>query len=263
MKKLIFTFGKPEGSWNAALPIGPGQVSPLVSQLLKRPQSFIDIDEVPLFSLMGERSWDDEYSFKGRLLGNIKVPSSGSDDFKHFIKWVTYQNFVLDLTRVPEPEPIIISQTIKKILEKFRLLETQFIPIQIAHELTKEKRDYYILNAIQDHDVHYRKMNWLAMEWSYVKNETKEVIAEYKKGSIDSAETYWKELNKLRPKEIIEIMKYQVIIPRYFYKEGYDALRYGGGFIFTKEIADLIIQEAGLMAVVPFDKEEILTGSLE
>ena len=73
MKKLIFTFGKPEGSWNAALPIGLGQVSPLVSQLLKRPQSFIDINEVPLFSLMGERSWDDDYSFNGRLLGNIKV----------------------------------------------------------------------------------------------------------------------------------------------------------------------------------------------
>jgi hypothetical protein len=38
---------------------------------------------------------------------------------------------------------------------------------------------------------------------------------------------------------------------------------YGAGFIFTKEIAYLIIQEAGPMAVVPFDKEEILTGSLE
>lgn len=270
MKQLNYTFGIPDSRWYAVLPLEEEVKYQLVSQLRKTPREFIKMSGVPSFILMGQRSFEKEMADPGwhtgkKLSGEAVTDSRGSADFTPLLKWHSLPGFIIPLAGTPEvnnPYCMLISETVKNILAKFSLAETQFIPVNVKHERTGETRTYYFLNATtQTWPSLNDKLDWPAMEWTFVKKETSEVIASLKKGDIADAATFWNALKSAQPANISDLMKYESKIPQYIFKAAFDALQLITSYIFTPEVAALLEAETGPGVVVSYTRHTVFSGT--
>ena len=286
MEKIKYELSGGYTDWQAMLPIEFEKKYNLVSLLEEalwdgRPW---DYDQTIPFILVGGRTLDpsteevEEMGYEGfaKKYPNGKPlhqPSANSEEFRDILNWGSIFATEHQVTDNPANGGggiyRIISTKIKKVLEQFNLPPHRFYPAEVTHEITGEKRPYYLFHLTHEKGDYLDTAYWPKMEASIIKKgefNTKtniwskdETVKKFDKGSFSDVSDYRNKAHQFKrthagiaiegkinfqTKEGKEAKKklrgYLTEHPYYVYKESHDIIGMGTSMVISKNLKEAL-----------------------
>ena len=191
MKKLKYTLNSGYDDWQAMLPTSfknSTELAELLEDSSWSPGAWNGTETIP-FILVGKRTWDlsteeveelghDGFKQKYPYGKPLHQPGANGEEFREILDWGSLPNIEHEITQNPVNGGgntyRIISSKLKDILEKFQLPPHRFYPIEVTHEITGEKRPYFLFHLTYETGDYVDNAYWPMMESKIIK-----------KGSLD------------------------------------------------------------------------------
>ena len=222
MKKLVCGLNSGYDDWQAMLPTSFKPGSDLV-QILEngtwKPKIW-ECNEVIPFILVGKRTWDLSTEEKEELGHNgfkqkypfgkpLHQPGTKGEEFRDILYWGA--NPMIEHTVFENPDNggsgvfRIVSPKLKEVLEQFQLPPHRFYPAEVTHEITGEKRPYYLFHVTNESGNYLDNIYWPMVEVAIAKkgefdynnmaSGKLENVKTYERGSLKDSKDFQKKYN--------------------------------------------------------------------
>ena len=199
MKKISHRFSSGFGDWQVMLPVEfekENGLSSLLDEALWNGRPWNGDRTIP-FILVGDRTWDlstEEFEELGHEGFEKKYPhgkplhqpGTNGEEFRDVLRWGAMISIEHQVTENPANGGggvyRIVSPKIKEVLEQFHLPPHRFYPAEVTHEITGEKKPYYLFHLTRETGGRYENTYWPAME-TYITKQG-EIINKFDKGSF-------------------------------------------------------------------------------
>ncbi len=216
---------------------------------------------VPQFLLMTKRTWfpsaiNEQASFRAKYpFGKRLHEPEGGKEFAPILKWGSIRMVEQEIAHPPQyKQYLIVSEQVKQRIEKFHLPEHGFYLIEVEHEVTGEKRNYYVLYLNGDLLTYAKYCNFSFMEFSILDEEDKP-LKKYEPGTFsDFAEfllVVKAQVEQFRSNDIGCTAESEY----YCFNEDYDLIYTPNGRFMSERLRAALIDEVG----VDFTYEEVST----
>ena len=278
MKKLKYTLNSGYIDWQAMLPVEFNQIhgvkDVLDSTTFK--SSVWNGKEKINFQLISSRTNDpsteelEKFGIKGFQLKYphgkpLHQPGTNGQEFRDILEWGSIILTEHQVTESPKNGGgntyRIISPKLKQVLEQFNLPPHRFYPAEVTHEITGEKRPYYLFHLTYEKGNYLQSAYWPMIESVILKKETNsdQLIKRFEKGSFNDFQDYIKKTNDFERKHTnikIEgrismstpegrearklLRKYSSKEPYYVYNDHYDLLGFDTTMIISEDLKNAL-----------------------
>ena len=193
----------------------------------------------------------------------VRVVDPTGEEWKHCLHWSDSGGLSKPIVGPPKVNRgfvHIVSPSFRQLLQQFILPEHRFYPVEVTHEVTKERRPYFMMHLVADvrtvHDMAY----WPAMPLDFYEVWKKKVVRWFPAGSAKTYEEF-KLLSQATEKELnykpMEAMARPTI---YVYREPFDLIWNHGDLRISEELAAAILDQFGAEYISEFERTPAYAG---
>ena len=186
MKKISHRFSSGFGDWQVMLPVEfekENGLSSLLDEALWNGRPWNGDRTIP-FILVGDRTLDpsteeieelgyDGFDEKYPYGKPLHQPGTKGEEFRDILNWGSIFGTEHEVTDNPANGGSgiyrIISPKMKLVLEQFHLPPHRFYPAQVTHEITGEKRPYYLFHLTNENGGRFENAYWPKMSAKIIK----------------------------------------------------------------------------------------------
>ena len=287
MKIIKYELAGSYSDWEAMLPVsfkGSIELTELLDNSTWKPGAWKGTETIP-FILVGDRTWDlsteemeelgyDGFAEKYPNGKPIHEPGANGEEFRDILNWgsiiMTEHNVVEHPGNKGDNVYRIISPKMKEVLEQFYLPPHRFYPAEVTHEVTGEKRPYFLFHLTYETGGYLNNAHWPMLktivytegEFDHDKWETTDdvILHEFEKGSFKDFKDFQHKYDKfLRERENVPLdrkfdlekdedyefwdekfSKYRSKEPYYIFTEPFDLIWMGTSMFISKDLKEAL-----------------------
>ncbi len=226
---------------------------------------FWDGNQTIPMQLVGSRDLVDDHPSKQVVNGEdfVRIVEPDGTEWAPLLEWNAAGGFGRPITGPPMYNidlVRIVSPKLREIMLRFRLPDHKFFPVQVTHEVTGEKRNYYLFQLLGN--IHSGRVHayWPAISFRFIQVESKEVFQQFEAGSAktydEAVDLYRKAKTSLEP----STNSLRFVHDYLMYTEQYDLVWGDGRMGLTESLAQAIAEEFAEGFVYPWHWQPIYVG---
>jgi hypothetical protein len=156
----------------------------------QRPRLWEGSETIPM-QLVGERDLVDDHPHKHHVDGSdfVRIVEPDGNEWAPMLEWSAAGGLGKPIAGPPRFNNglvRIVSPEMRDIMIGFQLPEHQFFPVEITHEVTGEKRPYYLFQLLGNIRAGRMHAYWPAMRFHFLKPESGEIFQQFEPGSVEN-----------------------------------------------------------------------------
>jgi hypothetical protein len=233
-------------------------------QAEKPPKFWDGTGPIPMM-LVGERGLVDNYPERATADGAdfVRIVDPDGTEWKHILEWSASGGLGKAIAGPPKNNPRmlrIVSPEFKNAMLKFALPPHQFYPIAVTHDVTGEKRDYWMFHLLGDFTSEKLEAFWPAMNFFVFEKESKNVIARFSIGSANSYNQYRELFQGTNNRLGYALFTTLVDHPYFIYRQPYDLVWGDGWMALSEEMGTALLAEFGPEYIGTWTGKPTITG---
>jgi hypothetical protein len=178
----------------------------------------------------------------------VRVVDPTGEEWKHCLHWSASGGLSKPIVGPPTTNlgfVRVVSPPMKQVLEHFVLPDHRFYPVEVTHEVTKERRAYFMLHLVADFVTEYELAYWPAMPLDFYEVWKKKVVRLFPAGSANSYEEFIR-LSQETNKELnYGKLEARARPTAFVYREPFDLIWNHGDMRLSEELAAAILDQFG------------------
>lgn len=231
----------------------------------RRPPRFWEGDEAIPMQLVGSRRLADDFPevFNPGNETFVRIVEPDGSEWKHILEWRAAGGLDKPIAGPPWTNTHayrIVSPMLRAAISRFALPPHRFYPVEVTHEVTGEQREYFMFHLLGDLHTEKEAAYWKAMPFKISVDKTKETIAQFPQGSVESYQEYLETFRKTYKELGYAPMETSPTFPYFVYREPYDLVWGDGWMALSEEMGWALLAEFGEEYIGEFVGKPTISG---
>jgi hypothetical protein len=228
------------------------------------PRFWEGTDPIPM-QLVGERGLVDNYPERATADGAdfVRIVDPDGTEWKHILEWSASGGLGKAIAGPPKNNPRmirIVSPEFKIAMQRFELPPHRFFPVAVTHDVTSEKRDYWMFHLLGDFITESLEAYWHAMSFYVIEKASKKVIAKFEPGVANSYEQYTASFREINKQHGFPRFTTRCDHNYFIYRQPYDLVWGDGWMALSEEMGAALLAEFGPEYIGTWTGKPTITG---